>query len=278
MLSERRAVVDLGSVLRNHGHGTLGHQERGESGAHVAELVGNVLSIGVLNGIRINLGNGASHVRNGTLGRCLACKPSGQTVGISALAHKRGAVVGLLAALRHDYDRRLALRHFELAQLLLDRVVALLGITGPLDCVSVGAFADLGLGTDHSKGRSLAIDEAFDFAVGREGRAVVRLARAHRNHGELLGLNHQFARLLGNLQAVRNILAFGVHDNDLINISDQAVGTSHVGSLGARPGRLHGITLGNAGHGNLGAMRHAVVGHGHIIGNSHDFVCIFSHG
>ena len=50
-----------------------------------------------------------------------------------------------------------------------------------------------------------------------------------------------------------------------MNISDQAA-PAPVTSVASAPDQagLHGITLGNAGHGNLGAMRRAVVGRGHI--------------
>ena len=85
------------------------------------------------------------------------------------------AVVGARVAAGGRDDLAVMLGDGELAQLLDDRVVRLLGGRAgrPIDGVRVDALADGGLAAGGLEGRGLAVHEALDGALGGQGPAVV---------------------------------------------------------------------------------------------------------
>ena len=270
VLGKRRAVINLGVARRGNGHGTPGDLKGRLAGGNVTELVGHVLACGVLDGIGVDFRGGVADISDGALGRGLERIAGGQPVRGHARARELGAVIRLAGALGHYDDASRALGDFEGAGLLGDGVVGLLGVVVPVDGIGIGARANGGLGAGHGERRGLAVDKAGDLALGGESGAVVLLARAARRHVERGGRDLDRAGLLGDVELIRNVLALRVDDDELVDVSGNILANGHIGCCRVGVSRLDRVALGQAGHGDVDAVRLAVIDAAVVTGSGND--------
>ena len=270
VLGKRRAVINLGVARRGNGHGTPGDLKGRLAGGNVTELVGHVLACGVLDGIGVDFRGGVADISDGALGRGLERIAGGQPVRGHARARELGAVIRLAGALGHYDDASRALGDLEGAELLGDGIVGLLGVVVPVDGIGIGARANGGLGAGHGERRGLAVDKAGDLALGGESGAVVLLARAARRHVERGGRDLDRAGLLGDVEIIRDVLALRVDDDELVDVSGNNLPIGHIGCCRVGVSRLDRVALGQAGHGDVDAVRLAVIDAAVVTGSGND--------
>ena len=259
MLGERGAVVDLGGVAGDKRHRTLGHDERGLAGRHVAELVGDVLAGGVRDDIGINFCRGVPGVGDGAFGLGRKGEARGHADHVDPGAFEGRAIVDLGAALRNHHDAGHALGDLERAEVLLDRVVLSLRVVVPHQLAAVFAHADGGLAAGGLKGCGLAVHEAGRLALGRQRIAVIGLGSARGGHRQLRRLDLDGAVDELDVQLGGDVLALGVPDDEHVGRgSNLAVGD--VRRRRAGRGGLERVALGQGADRHGGAMGRAVVG------------------
>ena len=276
VLGERGAVVDLGGVAGDKRHRTLGHDERGLAGRHVAELVGDVLAGGVRDDIGINLCCGVPGVGDGALGLGRKGEARGHADHVDSGAFEGRAVIDLGAALRDNHDTGHALGDLKRAEVLLDRVVRRLRATVPNQLVAVFARADGGLASGGLEGGRLAVHEAGRLALGRQRIAVIGLGGARGGHGQLRRLDLDGAVDELDVQLRGDVLALGVLDDEHVGRGrNLAVGDARRRRAGR--GGLERVALGQGADRHGSAVGRAVVGeraarggHDHLIGGLGD--------
>ena len=196
------------------------------------------------------------HLAFGALDRLVAV---GHRVG---LVRVRRAVVRPFAVRGFDLQFLFALRDFQLADGLSQRVVCLNGGAVPGQRVRVVALADCRLAARHRERRSLLfVHEAADAAVRRQRFAVVFLARAVRNDLQRRRIDRQGAGH-GRDRIVISHVYRAVHD--LVACSNRVVPCRRIGHVGraAIRCRNQGITRQQRtfGHRHFGVlMRTSVV-------------------
>ena len=270
MLRKRCAVVDLRCGSGSNRHGTLSYLQRSLAGENVAELVGDIFARGILNDVGIDLGSRAAHIGDGTLVRSRKRITRRQAVGSRTSAGKRSAVVGFRTALRNHHDRSHVLDDLKGTQIILDRVVALLGVVVPIDGVGIDALAHQGLGACSGEGRGFIVHKAGHLTPGGQGTAVVLSLRTVRSHLEGGGRDADGAGALGNLKVVGHIFALRVDDHEVVDFGGHAV--CYVGSRCIRGSSLNGIALGQAGNGHVDTVSLTIIGSVVVTGSGNNLV------